>query len=152
MADPVAPSPDPDRASARRRERRPFWIAFGVMFGSMLLAAVVAYATAGHSGDPNPTAQANAAREASIPLPGSGHRPTNPGDPGGWEQLLTLGLIVIGVTGLGLLAWRSAAKAREGRKEWLETARRGREDQQPASIPSSTASSRAPPTDADSPA
>lgn len=145
MATTAAPTPAPEgSAAARRKERRPFWIAFGVMFGSMLLAAVVAYATAGTSGNPNPTNQASAAKGASIPLPGSGHKPTNPGDRGGWEQLLTLGLIVAGIVGLGLLAWRSAGRMREGRQQWLEAASRGREDRPPAA-PEGAAASRAPP-------
>jgi hypothetical protein len=153
MAEPrpaVPPAPlDPEAAAAKRkRERRPFWWAFGVMFGAMAIAAVVAYATAGSSGDPNPTAQANAAQGQSIPEPGSGHKPTGPGDRGGWEQLSLLGVIVVGVVGLGVLAWRSATRTRAGRQQWLDAAARGREDQvgAPPSAARTADPSRAPPT------
>jgi hypothetical protein len=47
-----------------------------------------------------------------ITRPEDGRAPQQPGDPGGWEQLALLGVIVLGLGTVGLLIWRSSRRAR----------------------------------------
>src|SRR5436853_4656608 len=104
MASPTSARSAATGAGRRQRDRRPFWIAGLVMFGALILAGVASYETAprGHRADTEGQLQEEGgAKPHIIPLPNSGHKPTNPGDRGGWEQFLTLGLIVGGLTGLG---------------------------------------------------
>jgi hypothetical protein len=47
-----------------------------------------------------------------IERPEDGRAPEQPGDPGGWQQLALLGLVVVGLGTVTLLVWRSSRKAR----------------------------------------
>ena len=89
-------------------------------------------------------AEQGGAKPHIIPLPNSGTKPKEPGDRGGWEQFLTLGLIVVGVTGLALLAWRGARKAKEGRQAWLAAAEAGRDKTRGQPVQRTPAKPRAP--------
>jgi len=47
-----------------------------------------------------------------IPEPNSGSPPDNPGDPGGWQQLSLLALMIVAVTAIFLLARRESRRKR----------------------------------------
>ncbi len=47
-----------------------------------------------------------------LPRPNSGQAPENPGDPGGWQQLLLLGLIVVALVAIATLVIRQSRKER----------------------------------------
>lgn len=47
-----------------------------------------------------------------LPRPDSGSAPETPGDPGGWQQLTLLALIVVALVVITLLVWRQARRAR----------------------------------------
>ncbi len=59
--------------------------------------------------DEEPTA---ATSPRIIARPEDGRGPEQPGDPGGWEQLVLFGVVVAGLGTLGLLGWRSSRRAR----------------------------------------
>ena len=44
--------------------------------------------------------------------PNYGHKPTNPGDRGGWEQSMVFWLVLVSVGLVVFFAWRSSRKAR----------------------------------------
>ncbi|MCU1453119.1 MAG: hypothetical protein JWN46_1265 [Acidimicrobiales bacterium] len=97
------------------------------MLAAALLGAGVISVLAGGNDGPRRDTQGQLTEQGGakphiIPLPNSGHAPSGPGDRGGWEQLLTLGLIVGGIALLAALAWRGARKARAGRQAWLDAA------------------------------
>ena len=50
-----------------------------------------------------------------IPLPNSGHKPTNPGDPGGWLQLSLFFMVCAAIIGLCLYVWFRSHKLRAAR-------------------------------------
>ncbi len=47
-----------------------------------------------------------------LPRPNSGSAPETPGDPGGWQQLTLLAIVVVALVLIFLLARRQARKAR----------------------------------------
>ena len=53
-----------------------------------------------------------------IPRPNDGHRPTNNGDRGGWEQLALMGLIMGSMAGIGVVVFYGGRKARANRALW----------------------------------
>ncbi len=58
------------------------------------------------------TTTVNPGATGILPRPNSGAAPTNPGDPGGWAQLLLFTVIIGGLLVVGFLAWRSSKRAR----------------------------------------
>ncbi|MCU1351934.1 MAG: hypothetical protein JWM05_1143, partial [Acidimicrobiales bacterium] len=117
----------PGRRAPQPTDRRQQWIA-GIVLAVALLGAGILTAVATRNSGPRRDTQGQlqeqgGAKPHIIPTPNSGHAPTGPGDRGGWEQLLTLGLIVGGLALLGLLAWRGSRHARAGRQAWLAAAR-----------------------------
>jgi hypothetical protein len=66
--------------------------------------------------EPGTTQAANEVAAASHPAldqPYSGHKPTSPGDRGGWEQLALLGVIVVALAGGTTAVVLSGRKARK---------------------------------------
>lgn len=61
-------------------------------------------------------------RPSSIPLPSEGVGPTDPGDPGGVEQLALFGLLILSVAGIGFVIFRGGKKSRANRARWLAAA------------------------------
>jgi hypothetical protein len=51
-------------------------------------------------------------RPSIIERPEEGRAPEQPGDPGGWQQLALLGLVMAGLGTVALLVWRSSRRAR----------------------------------------
>lgn len=103
-------------ARARTPERRTYWIAAIVVFGSIaILTTITLIASAGTSKDgdsADQNQQPGIERPHSIPQPGDGQAPEHPNDRGGWQQYLVLGLIVVALSTVGALAWRSSRQAR----------------------------------------
>lgn len=90
--------------------------------GALVLVVLVTLAGAGVAATPA-TGQASSTTSTLVdpdatgilPQPDSGTPPDDAGDRGGWAQLAVLGLTVGGVAVVGLLAARSARRARAGR-------------------------------------
>ena len=61
-------------------------------------------------------------RPSSIPLPSQGKGPTDAGDPGGAEQLILFGLLMLSVGGIGFMIFRGGKKTRANRALWLAAA------------------------------
>jgi hypothetical protein len=57
-------------------------------------------------------AETASTRPRIITRPEDGVAPEQPGDPGGWEQLALLGMIVVGVAAVGGFVWRASREAR----------------------------------------
>lgn len=77
-----------------------------VLTGSLVLVSEV--------WDP-PTPQSGSAAQSQAPaldLPDGGHKPTNPGDRGGWEQLALLGLLCVAFAGGAAYLVTSSRRAR----------------------------------------
>ena len=75
----------------------------------------------GSSDDTNTQGQA---RPRSIPRPGEGEKPTDPGKPGGWEQLLLFGVVLSGMAAIAAIVIRGNKKARANRAAWRAAVRR----------------------------
>lgn len=61
-----------------------------------------------------------------IPRPNEGRAPTDPGDPGGWEQLTLFGVLAVALVGIGVVVARGGgARARAGRAAWRAAAASG---------------------------
>lgn len=98
-------------------ERRSFWVAAGLLTGVLvvLIALFVAFYPRDAEQGVSKQAQVDQALNQSphiIPKPSEGRAPDNPGDPGGWEQLALLGLVVAGLGTVAALVWRSSRRAR----------------------------------------
>ncbi len=109
-----------------RDERRPFVVAGVVLLGALAALIVLAAVVAGDAGDEHtsPTttfacepgdaaclaAQRSVERPGIIPRPGEGHAPTDPGEPGGRDQLALLGLIVVSLGVIVALVTRSVRR------------------------------------------
>ena len=107
--------PDPKRAA----ERRTYWIAGIVLFGSIAVMTTITLFTSPSVG-PRKDTQGQLQEQGGpkphiIPRPGDGHAPEHPNDRGGWQQFMALGLIVAAVGTIGGLAWRSSRRARSRR-------------------------------------
>lgn len=114
------PSAAPAGASAPSshdaRDRRAFWRA-GIALTVTLVVSIAVYVAIYPDPGPGKTRaqQVQGAQVTAphiIPRPEDGRAPENPGDPGGWEQLALLGVIVAGMGTVGGLAWRSSRRAR----------------------------------------
>jgi hypothetical protein len=78
----------------------------------ILVAVFVALYPNDGSGNHITKAETASTRPRIIRRPEDGVAPESPGDPGGWEQLALLGVIVLGVGVVGGLVWRASRKAR----------------------------------------
>ncbi|HEX2575064.1 MAG TPA: hypothetical protein VHK88_01860 [Aquihabitans sp.] len=89
--------------------------------------AIVALTSDGGDQRANEVQEGEIPPAEAIPQPGRGRAPERPGDRGGWEQLAILGVIVIAVTGIGLVIFRGGRRARADRARWLAAGRSGRD-------------------------
>ena len=99
-----------------------------ILFGVLILGigAVAIFSDPGPPTDPS----ANAPRAPHIiERPNEGTGPQNPGDRGGWEQLLVLAMIIVSVVVIGLVVFRGGSKARANRERWKAAGRSGRSGQ-----------------------
>lgn len=62
-----------------------------------------------------------------IPDPNQGVAPTDPGDPGGWQQLALFGVLVLALMGIGIVIFRGGKQAQANRARWREAAATGRD-------------------------
>ena len=118
----VDPAPDATAAAAtaapRRRQvtdRQKVVIAAVTLVSVIVLTTLVFVLNSSYFKPAPGTQAANevaAANHPAIDQPYSGHTPTGPGDRGGWEQLATLGLIVVAIGGGTTAVVLSGRKAR----------------------------------------
>jgi hypothetical protein len=92
-----------------------FFGILGLLLGAVLISAYIGY---------HPTAQQRAdarnqalAEPQSISGPDYGQQPTNPGDPGGWEQLAVGGLIGVALAGGAAFVIRSSYRTKRAREQ-----------------------------------
>jgi hypothetical protein len=128
-------------------DRRQFWIA-GLVIGLSLLAVAVIVSVASDKPSTRQDSQGQlqeqgGAKPHIIPLPNSGHAPERPGDRGGWEQYMTLALIVAGVGLVALLVWRGTRRPSSGRQAWLAAARQSEAERAAAEAGGTDAPGRA---------
>lgn len=96
-------------------ERRTYWIAGLVLFGSIVALIAISLITTSYGPRKDTQGQLQeqgGAKPHIIQRPGEGQAPEHPNDRGGWQQFLVLGLIVVAVSTVGGLAWRSSRQAR----------------------------------------
>ena len=62
-----------------------------------------------------------------IPNPAEGVGPSDPGDPGGWQQLALFGLLAASLLGIGFVIFRGSKRAQANRARWREAAATGRD-------------------------
>lgn len=101
-------------------DRKKFWVAVAVVFGAIIVTAGAA-AIAHDRFEPPPAQRAETHQEAvqqpsSLERPDYGRKPEHPGDPGGWEQLALLGLLIVALGGGTALVVRSSRRARRSRR------------------------------------
>ena len=97
-----------------------------LVLGLVLTAGVIFVALTVDSGTRKDTQgqlqEDGGAKPHIIPLPNSGTAPKNPGDRGGWEQLMLFGLMTVGVGVIGVFALRGNRSARANRAAWRAAA------------------------------
>lgn len=100
-------------------ERRRLWVAAALIFGVITVFLVVIVVVASID---QPTRQERQAAHQralgepqSLPEPDYGTAPKHPGDPGGWEQLALLGVLVVALGGGGAWVVHSSRRARSNR-------------------------------------
>ncbi|HWJ61605.1 MAG TPA: hypothetical protein VNS19_06525 [Acidimicrobiales bacterium] len=128
MTTPTA-SPTPTPAPTRRREafdRRTIWLSALVLFGSLVVGIVLMAVFADPGSETQPTATDSGAPHI-IDRPNSGHKPTNSGDRGGWEQLALLGGMVVVIGGIGFVVFKGGAAAKANRDQWKAAGESGRD-------------------------
>ncbi|HET8895778.1 MAG TPA: hypothetical protein VFN04_00790 [Protaetiibacter sp.] len=90
----------PSSESDDRREVRTF-VKIAVAFTALLVVMTGAFALM-YRPPPKSTLAASRAAQSGMPaldLPDGGRTPTSPGDPGGWQQLALLGVLVVAIGG-----------------------------------------------------
>jgi hypothetical protein len=122
--------PDVDaQVPATQRIHRPEQRRHLLIAAVMVLSIVGLALVAGFVADDPPRSEQQqsdtAAKPHIIPRPGSGKAPTRPGDRGGWEQAAVFVVMIGGLGGLGLLAWRSSVKARRSGRPTPQNRRSG---------------------------
>jgi len=125
MTAPTA-SPTPTPGPTRRREafdRRMIWMSALVLFGSLVVGIALMAIFADPGNEPAPSD----GKPHIIERPNSGTKPTNPGDPGGWEQLAVLGGIIVVLSGIAYVAFRGGAQARANRAKWRAAGESGQD-------------------------
>ena len=96
-------------APVRSRPRWPVVLLITGVLVALMVVFVAVYPDDGTGNGP-PRSEPRAPR--IIERPEEGRAPEQPGDPGGWQQLALLGLIVAGLGTVTLLVWRSSRRAR----------------------------------------
>ncbi|HYI62029.1 MAG TPA: hypothetical protein VEW93_09525 [Acidimicrobiales bacterium] len=111
-------------------DRRSIVLAGVGVFGAILVLVAIAVLADGGAGDPVATTASTVAcapddaacrasqrsgdRPGIIPEPGTGQAAAEPGEPGGWEQLALLGVILAAVAVIAAVVVRSARRSRRG--------------------------------------
>lgn len=132
----MAPRPTtvpPAKAAATPRsrdsaDRRSIWAAGLLLVGVIFVGMFVVAATLGDGPRQDTKGQLTedgGAKPHIIPRPNEGRAPEDPGDPGGWAQLMLLGLIVVSLGGITVVITRGTRRARSNRQEWLAAAQSG---------------------------
>ena len=96
--------------------RRAFWRAAAIMT-AIIIVLIVLFVVFSPSPGPGLTQQQEIQKLETqapqiIPSPDDRERATNPGDPGGWEQVMLLGVMVTGMLTVGGLAFRASRRAK----------------------------------------
>ena len=94
---------------------RPRWPVALLITGALVALMVVFVAAYPDDGTGNGTPRSEPRAPRIIERPEEGRAPEQPGDPGGWQQLALLGLVVAGLGTVTLLVWRSSRRARSPR-------------------------------------
>jgi hypothetical protein len=84
----------------------------------LLTLAVAGAPAAAHAADATTTTTlpADAGSHSVIPAPNSGRAPADPGDPGGWGQLLLFGVLFVGsAIVFGRVLWAAHQRSRANR-------------------------------------
>lgn len=63
-----------------------------------------------------------------VPRPNSGKAPETPGDPGGSQQLLLLGGVMVAMAGIGVWVFTGGRRARANKAAWRAAAEPGQEE------------------------
>ena len=95
----------PERSSPR-------WPVVLLITGVLVALMVVFVAVYPDDGTGNGPPRSEPRAPRIIERPEEGRAPEHPGDPGGWQQLALLGLLVAGLGTVTLLVWRSSRRAR----------------------------------------
>jgi hypothetical protein len=115
MAAPAPAPPDPV-GQPRRSEQRAFWRAAIIMSGAivvLIVLFVIFYPSPGKGLSHQEQLELSRTRAPQIiPTPADRNVVTQPGDPGGWEQVMLLGVLLAGLAVVAFLAWRSMRKAK----------------------------------------
>ena len=91
---------------------RPRWPVVLVITGVLVALMVLFVAVYPDDGTGNGPPRSEPRAPRIIERPEEGRAPEHPGDPGGWQQLALLGLVVAGLGTVTLLVWRSSRRAR----------------------------------------
>jgi hypothetical protein len=82
----------------------------------LTLAMVGVPAVARAADDTTTTLPVDVGNHSVIPAPNSGRAPTDPGDPGGWGQLLLFGVLFVGsAIVFGRVLWAGHQRSRANR-------------------------------------
>jgi hypothetical protein len=119
---PSSRPPARTRAASGTVDRR-MMIAAAALLGIVIIGGILVVSFSVDSGPRKDTQgqlqEDGGAKPHIIERPNSGHAPTNPGDRGGWEQLGLLSLIIVAVSGIGVVAFRGARRRpRPSRAAW----------------------------------
>lgn len=126
-------SPTPARRTGPARsgpdDTRRSYVLAALVLAVVILGGVVAVTVTADEGPRQDTqgrlSEDGGARPRTIPRPGEGKAPENPGDRGGWEQLALFGVMLGAMAGIGVVIFRGGRRGRTGRQEWLAMAGAG---------------------------
>ena len=93
---------------------RSLWPAILLITGVVALSVVVFVAVYPDDGTGTSTPRSEPWAPRIIERPEEGRGPEQPGDPGGWQQLALLGVVVAGLGTVTVLVWRSSRRAGSG--------------------------------------
>jgi hypothetical protein len=115
----VQPSPSASPVGIDRTEGPTVEPMIRRLLAAVLLTLAVAGAPAvAHAADDvtTTTLPVDVGNHSVIPAPNSGRAPTNPGDPGGWGQLLLFGVLFVGsAIVFGRVLWAGHQRSRANR-------------------------------------
>ena len=120
------PAPTPITHRGGQIERKTIIFSALVLFGALVLGIILMAVFADPGTEPQPTTTESGSPHI-IDRPNSGTKPTRPGDRGGSEQLLLLGVMVLALGGIGYVAFRGGAKAKANRERWKAAGESGQD-------------------------
>jgi hypothetical protein len=127
MTTPTASTPT-TRPTKRREafDRRTVWLSALILFGSLIVGILLMAIFADPGSDPQPNTTDSGSPHI-IDRPNSGHKPTNSGDRGGWEQLALLGGMVVVIGGIGVVVFKGGSAAKANRDQWKAAGESGQD-------------------------